>query len=102
MTHWHQPLSMAGETSPVYAPEASQKQSCAPSLTPDSASTSATPIRYGKGGNSATSTRSAWPRATDRTPRTRSSAESRLEGFIFQLAATSGIPGGREEAITLL
>jgi len=42
-----------------------------------------------------TSTRSACPRATDRMPRARSSASSMLVGFIFQLAATSGMPGGR-------
>src|ERR1700694_3139499 len=95
MTHWHQPLSIAGETSPVYAPDVSQKQSWAPSFTPDSASTSETPSSHGKGGKMATSTRSAWPLATDKMPRTRSSASSAVLGFIFQLAATSGIGATR-------
>src|SRR5438105_7068714 len=97
MTHWHRSLSIAGETSPVYAPDISQKQSCAPSFTPDSTSTSETARSHGNGGKIDTSTRSAWPRATERTPRTRSSASSMLFGFIFQFAATSGIPGGRED-----
>ena len=91
ITHWHQPFSIAGETSPVYAPESSQKQSWAPSFTPDSARTSETASSHGNGGKIATSTRSACPLATDRTPRTRSRASSALLGFIFQLAATSGI-----------
>src|SRR5258708_26756205 len=94
-THWHKPLSIAGETSPVYAPDISQKQSCAPSLTPDPSSISDTPMSHGNGGKMPTSMRSAWPRATERIPRARSSASSELFGFIFQLAATSGIPGGR-------
>src|SRR6202022_1990413 len=73
----------------------SQKQSCAPSLTPDWSSTSETPRSQGNGGTITTSTRSEWPRATERMPRARSSASSSVTGFIFQLAATSGIPGGR-------
>src|ERR1700694_4810987 len=82
ITHWHRPLSIAGETSPVKAPDISQKQSCAPSS-------------HGNGGTITTSTRSEWPRATERMPRARSRASSSVTGFIFQLAATSGIPGGR-------
>src|SRR2546425_3907769 len=97
MTHWQRSLSIAGETSPVYAPDISQKQSWAPSFTPDSTSTSETARSQGNGGKIETSTRSAWPRATERMPRTRSSASSMLVGFIFQFAATSGIPGGRED-----
>src|SRR2546421_728139 len=95
MTHWHSVLSIAGDISPVYAPDISQNAFCAPSLTPDSKSTSATAVSHMNGGKIATSTLSACPRATDITPRTRSSASSTLVGFIFQLAATSGIPGGR-------
>src|SRR5579859_4069404 len=94
MTHWHRPWIIAGDTSPVYAPFISQKQSCAPSFTPDPSSTSDTPTSQGNGGMIATSMLEAWPRATERIPRARSSASSRLVGFIFQFAATSGIPGG--------
>src|SRR3982075_4133480 len=95
MTHWQRVLIIAGETSPVYAPDISQKQSCAPSFTPDPSSTSDTPSSQGNGGKIPTSIRAAWPRATERMPRARSSASSELFGFIFQLAATSGMPGGR-------
>src|ERR1700693_3537954 len=95
ITQSHQPFSIAGDTSPVYAPELSQKQSWAPSLTPDSASTSDTGSSQGYGGMMTTSTRSEWPLATDRMPRTRSSASSALVGFIFQLAATIGIGARR-------
>src|SRR5258708_40051357 len=83
-THWHQPWSIAGEPSPVYAPDISQKQSCAPRLTPDSPRTSATPSNHGYGGNSAISTESTWLAATGRMLLTSSSAAPPSVGFIFQ------------------
>src|SRR5215469_11751002 len=87
ITHWHQPRSIAGDTSPVYAPDCSQKQSWAPSWTPEPSVTSATPRSHGKGGNSATSTLSVEALTAGRTPRTRSTASPPSTGFIFQLAA---------------
>src|SRR5216683_5010837 len=94
ITHWHQPRSIAGETSPVYAPDVSQKQSWAPSLTPDPSRTSATPSSHGNGGNNATSTFSTDSPATPRTPLTRSTASPPSTGFIFQLAARSAFTFG--------
>src|SRR5258708_5846210 len=91
ITHWHQPLSIAGETSPVYAPDSSQKQSWAPSLTVVPSITSAIPSSHGYGGKIATSTSSGWLVAEGITPLTRSRASPALTGFIFQLAASRAL-----------
>src|SRR5712692_5259160 len=91
MTHWHQPLSIAGDTSPVYAPEISQKQSCAPSFTVVPSSTSAMASSHGNGGKMATSMTSGWAIDAGITPLTRSRASPALTGFIFQLAASSAL-----------
>src|SRR3982074_447095 len=101
MTHWHQPFSIAGETSPVEAPEISQKQSCAPSLTVVFSMTSAIPSSHGNGGKIATSTRSGFLVAAGITPLTRSRASPALTGFIFQLAASRAFGLGRAGTVSL-
>src|SRR5437660_12423403 len=101
MTHWHQPLSIAGETSPVYAREISQKQSCAPSLTVVPSSTSAIPSNHGNGGKMDTSTRSGFAVDAGSTPLTRSRASPALTGFIFQLAASRALGLTRAGKVSL-
>ena len=81
---------MGGEISPVKAPVSSQWQFCAPSITGDPASTSATAASAVKGGQIPTST----PRgrlSPSRTAWARSRASAGRPACIFQLPMTSGV-----------
>mmetsp|Transcript_3856 Transcript_3856/g.6358 ORF Transcript_3856/g.6358 Transcript_3856/m.6358 type:complete len:210 (+) Transcript_3856:434-1063(+) len=81
-------LSMAVEVAPVYAPDSSQWQSCAPRPTFEPSRALATEPRNGKGAQTATSDDD--PAAASATALARETASGSTV-FIFQLPAMSGV-----------
>src|SRR5919199_1056461 len=89
-TYWHRPFSIRADTSPVYAPPLSVCVFWAPRPTPLPASSRATSVSHGNGGQTTTSTDPTSGATCGSRLWISAVASSRLV-FIFQLPTTSGL-----------